>query len=343
LFVLSASQGLAIGDKVRIPFLQDFAAYTRFLLALPLLILAEALIERRVADAVHHFVHAGLVPERDCADYESFLHRARQLRDSAVAEAVIVGVAAAGIVIVRNEFPFDFSTWRSIVSESGHTRTLAGWWYLIVGVGLFQFLIWRWVWRLFIWYWFLWRVSKLDLRLIPTHPDRSAGLGFVGEMQRFFWSIVFAFSAATAGVLADEIVHAGVSLMTYRIPIAGYVIVVLLVFLGPLLMFMPRMLEAKIKSLHDYSALAVTHNRMFDGKWVQGDNPKGEPVLGTPEISSLADLGNADEVLNGMRPVPFDPADALVLVLAAVAPMTPLLLTLMPLGRILELLSKVLV
>jgi hypothetical protein len=136
----------------------------------------------------------------------------------------------------------------------------------------------------------------------------------VGETQRFFWGIVFAFSAATAGVLADEIVHAGVSLMTYRIPIAGYVIVVLLVLLGPLLMFMPRMLEAKIKSLHDYSALAVTHNRMFDGKWVQGDNPKGEPVLGTPEISSLADLGNAYEVLNGMRPVPFDPADAAVLV-----------------------------
>ena len=82
---------------------------------------------------------------------------------------------------------------------------------------------------------------------------------------------------------------------------------------------------------------------MFDGKWVQGDNPKDEPVLGTPEISSLADLGNAYEVLHGMRPVPFDPADAVVLVLAAVAPMAPLLLTLMPLGRILELLSKVLV
>jgi len=179
--------------------------------------------------------------------------------------------------------------------------------------------------------------------LIPTHPDRAAGLGFVGETQRFFWGIVFALSVTIAGVLANEIVYAGVSLRCYEIPMLGYVVVVLLVFLGPLLMFMPRMIEAKIKSLHDYSALAVTHNQMSDGKRVQGNNPKGEPVLGTPEISSLADLGNAYDVLDKMRPVPFRPADAVVLVLAAVVPMLPLLLTLMPLGQILELMSKVLV
>ena len=76
---------------------------------------------------------------------------------------------------------------------------------------MFQFLLWRWLWRLFIWYGFLWRMSQLDLQLIPTHPDRAAGLGFVGDAQRFFWIIVCALSAATAGVLANEIVFAGVS------------------------------------------------------------------------------------------------------------------------------------
>jgi hypothetical protein len=343
LLVLSAAQGLAIGNKVRLPFLYDFAAYARFLIALPLLILAEGLIERRVAEVVTHFVRTGLVPDSHLPAYEAALHWGRRLRDSTLAEVVLLGFAAGGIVVVRYEFPFDFSSWRSLLSDSVHTRTLAGWWYLVVGVGLFQFLFWRWMWRLFIWYAFLWRVSRLDLRLIPTHPDGAAGLGFVGETQRFFWSIVFACSAATAGVLANEIVYAGVSLRGYEIPLAGYVVVVLLVFLGPLLMFMPRMLEAKIRSLHDYSALAVAHNRMFDGKWVQGDNPAGEPVLGTPEISSLADLGNAYDVLDRMRPVPFDPADAVVLVLAAVIPMTPLLLTVMPLERLLEFVSKFLV
>ena len=185
-------------------------------------------------------------------------------------------------------------------------------------------------------------MSRLDLRLIPTHPDRAAGLGFVGDAQRVFWLIVVAFAASTAGVLGNEIVFGGVPLTTYRIAIAGYVVVVLLVFLGPLLMFLPQLKQAKIKSLHDYSALAVMHNQRFDGKWVQGDHPEGEDVLGTPDISSLADLGTAYEVLDRMRSVPFDPADALALGLAALLPLAPLLLTVMPLEQMFELARKVL-
>jgi hypothetical protein len=282
------------------------------------------------------------VPERQCPEYEAALDRAIRLRDSTLAEVVLLGLAGVSVAIVRHEFPFNFSTWLSLVSDAVHIRTWAGWWYLVVGVALFQFLLWRWLWRLCIWYGFLWRMSKLDLQLIPTHPDRAAGLGFVGDAQRFFWIIVCALSAATAGVLANEIVFGGVPLTSYKIAIAGYVVVVLLVFLGPLLMFLPQLMRAKIKSVHDYSTFAVMHNQMFDGKWVQGDNPTNEAVLGTPDISSLADLGNAYEVLDRMRPIPFDPADALALVLAALIPQAPLVLTVMPLGQLLELAGKVL-
>jgi hypothetical protein len=135
-------------------------------------------------------------------------------------------------------------------------------------VGLFQFLLWRWLWRLCIWHGLLWRLSTLDLQLIPTHPDRAAGLGFVGDAQRFFWIIVCVLSATTAGVLANEIVFGGVPLHSYKIAIAGYVGVVLLVFLGSRLMFLPQLMRAKIKSVHDYSTCAVMHNQTFDGKWV---------------------------------------------------------------------------
>jgi len=82
---------------------------------------------------------------------------------------------------------------------------------------------------------------------------------------------------------------------------------------------------------------------MFDGKWLQGDNPRGEPALGHPDISSLSGLGSAYEVLDRMRPVPFDPSDAIVLALAALVPMAPLALTVMPLGQIIELVSKSLI
>jgi hypothetical protein len=194
-----------------------------------------------------------------------------------------------------------------------------------------------------IWYRFLGQVAKLDLQLIPTHPDRAAGLGFVGDAQRAFWIVAFACSATFSGILANEIVYGGVPLEHYQFAIAGYAVVVVAFFLTPLVMFTPRLIEAKEKALRDYGALAVTHHHMFDRKWVKGENPGADPVLGTPEISSLADLGAAYQILEKMKAVPFDPEDAIVLLLAALLPMAPLLLTIMPVDRLLELLSKILV
>jgi hypothetical protein len=343
LLILSAVEGLAIGHRVRIPLLHDVAAYARSLVAIPLLIMAEGPIEWHLTKVAGHFLHAGLVPEHNYPDYESALRRAAKRRDSILAEVVLLGLAVASAFVVRNEFPYNFSTWRSLTVDSTQIRTWAGWWYLCVTTPFFQFLFWRWLWRLFIWYEFLWRMRRLDLRLVPTHPDREAGLGFVGDGQRFFWTIIVAYSVAAAGVLTNEILFAGVSLRRYEFGLAGYVVVVLLIFLGPLLMFTPPMIKAKLESLHDYGAFAVTHNLMFDGKWVQGGSPKDEPALGTPDISSLADLGNAYEVLDRMRPIPFDPSDAIILGLAALVPMAPLLLTIMPLGQIIDLVSKTLI
>ena len=343
LLVLSAAQGLAIGSAVKVPFLYDFAAYARFLVAIPMLILAEDLIGREIAAVAAHFDRSGLISESDHPRYEEAIERAKSMRDSTLAEVVILVLAGLSALLVLHEFPLGFSTWRSIVSESGHTRTLAGWWYLGVGVVLFQFLLWRWLWRLAIWYGFLWRMSRLDLRLIATHPDHAAGLGFVGEAQRFFWIIVAAFAFTASGVLGDEIVYGGVPLTTFWIAIGGYVVLVLIVFLLPLTMFSAQMSRSKIRSMHEYSAFATLHNRLFDEKWVQGGHAKNEVPLGAPEISSLADLAGASDVLYRMRPVPFDPRDAMALALAALIPMTPLALTMFPAKRILDLLFKVLV
>jgi len=341
LLVLSAVQGLAIGGGVKIPFLYDYAAYARFLIAIPVLIVAEGLIEPRIARVAAHFGRSGLVAESDRPAYEAALDRGTKMRDSVLAEGVLFVLACASVIVVVDVFPLDFSTWRSIVSTSGHTRTLAGWWYLVVGVALFEFLLWRWLWRLFIWYVFLWRMSTLRLRLIPTHPDRAGGLGFLGDTQRYFWIIVSAFSVTAAGVLADEIVYAGVPLTSFKFSFAGYVVLVLIVFLLPLVMFTGQLSRAKLESMHDYSAFAVLHNRLFDEKWVQGRHGKDEVPLGAPEISSLADLAGASDVLYRMRLVPFDPRDVLALALAALIPMTPLALTIGPPTQIFDLIFRV--
>jgi hypothetical protein len=115
--VLSTAQGLAIGHGVRIPFLYDFAAYARFLVAIPLLILAEGLIEHHIAGVEAHFMRARLVPERQYPEYEAALDRASRLRDSTLAEVVLLGLAGVSVVVARHEFPLHVSTWLSLVSD----------------------------------------------------------------------------------------------------------------------------------------------------------------------------------------------------------------------------------
>jgi hypothetical protein len=62
LLVLSILDGKAWGERVSVPFLYDIDARVRFLVALPLLILAELVVYQRMRAVVAQFVTLGLVP-----------------------------------------------------------------------------------------------------------------------------------------------------------------------------------------------------------------------------------------------------------------------------------------
>jgi hypothetical protein len=64
LLVLSFIEGLAL-EGARIPFLYDLAAHVRFLIAVPILVLAEIPIGRRLREIAKHFLDAGLVREKE--------------------------------------------------------------------------------------------------------------------------------------------------------------------------------------------------------------------------------------------------------------------------------------
>jgi hypothetical protein len=340
LLVLSALEGRATGSAVRIPLLNDFSVYARFLVSLPLLILAEGPVGRHIGRVAAHFIHGGLLRENDRPAYDRAVVEAMRRCDSNFAGVAILVLTGLAVWLTRDRFPFDFSTWRSTVTGTAHVRTVAGWWALLVGTGLLSYLFWQWLWRLLVWYGFLWRMSRLQLQLIPTHPDRAGGLSFLGETHRLFWILPFAGGAALSGVLAGQIIFEGIPLLSFKFLIAAYVALVLAVFLGPLLMFAPHLVALKLEAAHGYSALALAHNHLFDRKWLGARDPESAGLLGTPDISSLADLGTSYEVVAKMRPVPFDPGDALFLAVTALLPLAPLLLTVLPLDELAEMVGK---
>src|SRR5215472_3414534 len=341
LLILSALQGVLL-KNVRIPFLYDPSAHIRFLLSVPLLIVAEVVIGPRIVASTSHFITAGLIPEDRYQDFDAAIVDTIRLRDSNVAEGIILAITYFGAFVSIRFLSATVSTWHSLVSESGHRFTLAGYWYALVSLPIFQFLVYRWLWRTFIWCRFLRHVSKLDLQLIPTHPDQAGGLGFLGETHRLYAVFIFAYAATASAVASREVLFDQVPIQSYKIPVAALIIIMLLLFLGPLFMFAPALLRTRRKGLHEYSTLGCKLGRLYDQKWAKGMTPVGESMLSTPDNSSLADYSRNYELVDRMRVFPFEPRTAVALALAGLIPMVPLLATVMPMEEIFKLLLKAL-
>jgi hypothetical protein len=342
LLILSFVEGTAYGSNIAVPFLRDFSTYSRFLVGLPLLLLAEIVIGPRIAAAAEHFVTSGVVVEKDFDAFDGAVASNLRLRDSVLVEVIIAIISYIFTTLAFRTTAVHVSTWYATRTGTDMSITLPGWWLILFCTPLWGFLLLRWLWRLFLWFRFLSTVSKLGLQLFPTHPDESAGLGFVGEAQRFFGVLLFAYSFGTAGVIANSLVYDKVPLQSYAPAIAVYAVCALLVLILPLAIFTPKLLAAKRKGLQEYGTLATAYTGAFQNKWVLGENPQHEALLGTGDIQSLADLGNSYAIIGKMGALPVDLRSILHLAVAALLPMAPLLLTVMPLKDLLKLLLKVL-
>ena len=296
----------------------------------------------RVAEAAEHFLIAGITKPKDFPEFDAAVESGLRLRDSVFAEIVIALLAYVISFIVFRQLSVLDTTWYATPSnEGGATITWAGWWLILVSVPLLQFLVLRWLWRIFLWFRFLNQVSKLDLQLFPTHPDAAAGLGFVGETQRFFGILLFAYSCGATGVLADQIVYGKMSLQHFAPAIGSYAVLALLITAAPLIVFTPKLVAIRRQGLRAYGALATGYTGSFHHKWIEGDNPENEKLLGTGDIQSLADLGGSYELIEHMKPIPIDPRSLIQLVVLTLLPMLTLLLTVMPPKEIVKLLLKV--
>jgi len=326
LLLLSAFASPA-GGAGRLSFLRDVEVHARFLIALPVLIGAELLVHLRMRPVVRRFVERRIVLPQDLPRFESAIQSAVRLRNSIPIElGLLLVVYSFGLWFWHNRVGLDSSTW---YANSGGRWNLkpAGFWYVFVSIPIVQFILLRWYLRLFIWFRFLWQVSRMGLHLIPTHPDRCAGLAFLGKSSYAFGPILFAQGAMLAGLVASRVLYRGESLTSFKLQIGGFIAFFVLAILGPLLIFTPKMAQARRKGLADYGLLAQRYIEGFEKKWVLRDPSTSEELLGAADIQSLADLGNSYGLVRDMRPVPFGLDDVTRLAAASAAPLVPLLLT----------------
>jgi len=325
--LLLAVLGPSAGNLGRLSFLRDVEVHVRFLIALPVLIAAELLVHSRMRPVVRSFLERRIVLPQDLPRFHRAIESAVRLRNSIPAEVgLLILVYTVGLWLWHGRVTLDTSTWYANPGGRWHL-TPAGFWYVFVSIPILQFILLRWYLRLFIWFRFLWQVSRINLNLIPTHPDRCAGLAFLGKSAYAFGPILFAQGAMLAGLVASRVLYRGESLLSFKLQIGGFVVFFVLAILAPLLMFTPRMARGKRKGLADYGLFAQRYVESFEQKWVLHDPAASEELLGAADIQSLADLGNSYALVREMRSVPFGLEDISRLAAATAAPLLPLLLT----------------
>ena len=263
-----------------------------------------------------------------------------RLRNSLAAELLLVAFVYGFGVIWRDYIVVDASTWMAAPSAGTGSAvaklSLAGWWHAVVSLPVCQFLLVRWYFRVIIWVRFLWHVSRINLKLVPTHPDRVGGLGFLANTVFAFAPVLLAHGVLLAGMIAGRIFFVGAKLPQFTVEIIGGVGALVFLVLCPLMVFAGQLARAKRTGLREYGMLAQRYVREFDAKWVRGARDPNEPLVGSADIQSLADLGNSFEIIKSMRIAPFSKETVVQLSVVTLVPLVPLLLTMISLEELLK-------
>lgn len=323
LLLLSLKDGIAFGHQVKVPLLYDFSIYGRFFLGLPLLLFAETVIDPAIRMALQEFLDANIIAGEELPKFEDILRRTQVLRDSAIPEVILLVLAFFPVFLFQHE-------WMAPVVSNWHTTgrglTAAGWCFAIFSGAILRFMIYRWMFRYAVWALLLWRIGRLRLVLMPTHPDHAAGLGFLAMSQKHFGVLLCAFACFFAGVVTNGMVFERLPLSSFKMLMIGFVVLSVIIGVLPLTMLAPKLMAIRKEGHLEYGRLAQAYTESFDRKWVHYGGRPPEELLGTSDIQSLADIGNSFGVIEKMRIAPISKRLILQLGAQAALPLVPIII-----------------
>jgi hypothetical protein len=321
--------------------LLDPSVHVRVLVSLPLVLLADYLLEQRCAEVTQLIRHERLT-ER--TNIEAILGRAEHVAGSRTAEsafaiaAIIGGQAALWGLMAPSGLIH--------ASERDTGSSFATFWFATVAIPMLQFLVLRFLWHWAVWSYVLVRFARLRLATNALHPDRAAGLRFLSNPIDAFAVFIAAnlFAASSAWVVKIQLGHATVE--SFGPNFVGFFLLAFAAACGPLLLFTPQIYQARYQDVERYDALAYEYVRDFRRKWIIGRTesvPRSQhTLLGSGDIQSLNDLGGSFTTAANTRPLAFNMRTVVVLAVCTFAPALPLLFASMPVSEVLRHIGKML-
>jgi hypothetical protein len=314
--------GRALPGVAGEPLLAHFGVHARFLVAVPLLILAEGPVHALTTRLLPQFVHSGVVPPAGVEPFRAAIAATARLRDATLPWAVMLGIVVA------------FASTSEMVHRSHEIEWEGGpvgrpgfgaLWYLYVARSIYLTLVLAWLWRVVLLAVLFWRIARLDLALVPTHPDRVGGLGFLERVPPLFAPVPLAIGCVVASRWAHDAVYHGLALPSLKVQMIAFVVLSVVLFLLPLAAFAGPLKRAKKQALLDYGALVGRHGRLVHERWIQGKPVGDEGLLAAPELGPVADTAAVYDAVKSMRTFLVGKATIVPLVAAAVAPMLAVL------------------
>lgn len=335
LLIGSLLQDVLVGDHITIPFAYDLEVHIRFLVALPLLLLASRAAELWLPALLKQFTARKLIPDDHCERFDAMLETAYRQRNSVYAIPVItLLVYVFGVLLFwRNIFLPEVDTWYSVARDGETALTPVGYWFALISLPVFQILLLRFYFHLFLWGRFLWQVSRLDLKLIPSHPDRMGGLGFLSEMTNVLAGFAMVHGALLAAWLSTRVVLLGQPLNGFLVEVGAVVLYVLVIVLTPMLAFTLPMRQCRRKGVREYGELVTSFESQFEERWI-GKNSDGELGGGPTDFRDLANLGRVYTHVEAMRGTSITQRNIVLIAIATLLPVSPLLLTVLPIEEI---------
>ncbi|HOK46487.1 MAG TPA: hypothetical protein PLA43_13625 [Bryobacteraceae bacterium] len=339
---LAAGQ-LVPTDDIRNALIRHFSVLARMLVAIPIFIATDVAVESFTVTIGQRLRATGILSEAQIPRFRDAVRRAERLRDSRIAFAAVVALAAISVASrLHPTWEWQELSWAVVERGGQPALSPAGYWYVIAGFGLYLLLGLQWIWRLFVLLILFWEIARLDLSLVPTHPDRAGGLGFLQQEMVVFSPIGFAVSAVLSARWSHDILYRGFHVAMLQVSMITFLVIAVAMLVAPLVVFAPALIRLRRTALRDYSPFISRQGRLVHKKWVLGEEVPAEEsgVLSAPELGPLVDISSLYQGLQAIRPVPLNPRSLIALAVIIGLPILPVLTLEIPLREILKGLTR---
>jgi hypothetical protein len=303
------------------PLLRHFGIHVRCLVAIPLFILAEAMAAGVLGKIVGQFRANDIISDEQQVAFADMLSGVARLRDSTLPWVGVIGLSLAWILGSPVASDAHELSWAAKGTEFG----FGGWWFLYVAKPVFVVLLLGWFWRIGLVILLFQRIAKMELSLVPSHPDRCGGLGFLKKLPMALFLVTFAVSAIIASRWMHDVLYHGQTLMALKAPFAVFVVVWGVMMLSPLILFAPRLAAMKSAALLSYGRLIGTHGRLVHQRWILGQNGSSlsaaGDILEAPELGPVTDISAIYDAVAKVTPLPIGKSSIMMVLLPIIIPM----------------------